>query len=183
MTLQVDFDRDLWVYVPTDWPWEQFATLEQWRDALVRALGDAYGYDEPMREWLAATLDGLSRGADPEEHRFAYLARPHEVIGIASIYELEAAPETSLHELLGVEDDAVARPVEGQTFVGGRLGDGHTATRHVIDEDGAINVVAHWVWRLPDRDVVMIVGDFDLARFETLRADYEALARAIGTAD
>ena len=53
----------------------------------------------------------------------------------------------------------------------------------VIDEDGAINVVAHWVWRLPDRDVVMIVGDFDLARFETLRADYEALARAIGTAD
>ena len=77
----------------------------------------------------------------------------------------------------------MARPVEGQTFVGGRLGDGHTATRHVIDEDGAINVVAHWVWRLPDRDVVMIVGDFDLARFETLRADYEALARAIGTAD
>ena len=114
MTLQVDFDRDLWVYVPTDWPWEQFATLEQWRDALVRALGDAYGYDEPMREWLAATLDGLSRGADPEEHRFAYLARPHEVIGIASIYELEAAPETSLDELLGVEDDAVARRSRGR---------------------------------------------------------------------
>lgn len=183
MTLQVDFDRDLWVYVPTEWPWEQFAALEQWRDALVGSLGDAYGYDEPMREWLTATLEGLSRGAEAEEHRFAHLARPHEAIGIASIYELEDAPETSLDELLGVDDAAAIRPVEPETFVGGRLGDGHTATRHVADDEGAINVVAHWVWRLPDRDVVMVVGDFDLARFEMLRTDYDALARAIGTAD
>ena len=183
MSLHVDFDRDLWVYVPAEWPWEGFATLEQWTAALVGALGDAHGYDRPMREWLADTLAGMSRGADAHEHRFGYLSRPHEALGLASIYELPARRDVTSDDLLGVGDPRAARPVEAQAFDGGRLGPGHTATRHVTDDDGALTAVTHWVWRRPDRDVLMIAGDADPARFAALRGDYDALARAIGTGD
>ncbi|MBN9215780.1 MAG: hypothetical protein ABS62_11750 [Microbacterium sp. SCN 70-200] len=183
MTLHADFDRDLWVYVPTEWPWEGFDSLEEWSGTLVGALSEAYGYDTSMREWLTATVQGLSRSADENEHRFAYLSRPHEAIGIASIYELPARPDTPLEELVGVGDPRATRPVVAAPFSGGRLGAGLSATRHVTDDDGTVSVVTHWVWRLGERDVLMIVGDFDLARFEALRADYDTLARAIGMAD
>lgn len=182
MTLQVDFDQDLWLYVPGAWPWEGFPAIEQWRDALAGALAEAYGYDAPLREWVAATAEGLARGVEDDEHRFAYFSRPHEALGIASIYELARAEEATAEQMLGVHDPAAVREVQVVPFEDGRLGPGLSATRHVADETGAITVVAHWLWRLPDRDVLMIAGDPDLARFEMLREDYDTLARAIGTA-
>lgn len=183
MTLHVDFDQDLWVYIPAEWPWEQFARLEDWSAALVGALGDAYGYDAPLRDWLTATLEGMSRGADEAEHRFGYLSRPHETLGLASVYELPSRPEISTEELVGVGDPRAVRPVVAQAFDGGRLGAGTTATRHVADEAGTVSAVTHWAWRLADRDVLMIAGDFDLPRFKALQVDYDTLARAIGRAD
>ncbi|MFT4214483.1 MAG: hypothetical protein QM622_06875 [Microbacterium sp.] len=183
MSLHVDFDRDLWIYVPAEWPWEAYDSLEQWSATLVGVLGDAYGYDAAMRDWLSATVQGMSRGIDELEHRFAYLSRPHETLGIASIYELPTRPDSPLEELVGVGDPRATRPVEASVFTGGRLGDGMTATHHVVDDDGTVSVVTHWAWRIDERDVLMIVGDFDLARFESLRADYDTLARAIGTSE
>ncbi len=183
MSLHVDFDRDLWVYVPAEWPWEQFRGVEEWSTALVNALGEAYGYDASMREWLDATLQGMSRGADADEHRFAYLARPHEVLGLASIYEQPVHADLSPEQLAGADDPRATRPVAAAPFEGGRLGRGLSAVRHLADENGIITAVAQWVWRLDDRDVLMVVGDDDLARFELLRDDYDALARSIGTAD
>jgi hypothetical protein len=43
--------------------------------------------------------------------------------------------------------------------------------------------VAHWVWRLPDRDVVVIVGDGDLPRFQRLQDAFDGLARSITAVD
>ncbi|MBD7957351.1 hypothetical protein H9651_06845 [Microbacterium sp. Sa4CUA7] len=181
MTLHVDFDQDLWLYVPGAWPWEGFTGIEQWRDVLAEALADAYRYDAPMREWVAATAEGLARGVEENEHRFAYFSRPHEALGIASIYELARAEEATEEQILGVHDPAAVREVQVVPFEG-RLGPGLSATRHVADESGAITVVTHWLWRLDDRDVLMIAGDPDPARFQALREDYDTLARAIGTA-
>ncbi len=181
MSLHVDFDRDLWLYVPDSWPWEGYAGIEQWRDALADALAAAYGYDDAMREWVAATAEGLARGADEHEHRFAYFSRPHEALGIVSIYEMPRSDATD-EQMLGVGDATAVRPVQTAAFADGRLGPGLTATRHVADEQGALTTITHWLWRMDDRDVLMIAGDPDLARFEALREDYDALARAIGLA-
>lgn len=178
--LQVDFDRDLWLYVPAEWPWEQFGTLEDWSSAIVTSLTDAYGYDAPMQEWVRATVEGMSRGVGEYEYRFGYLSRPHEALGMASIYELPAGTGASLDDLLGLPADDAVRPVIVEPFEGGRLGAGVTATRHDVDADGSISAVTHWVWRTPVADVVMIAGDPDPGRFATLRDDYDSLARAIG---
>lgn len=183
MSLQVDFDQDLWLYIPTEWPWQQFATLEAWSGAITASLTDAYGYDAPMQDWVRALVEGMSRGADPEEHRFGYLSRPHEAIGMASIYELPGGADVPDDELLGLTAGPTVRPVEAEAFEGGRLGSGLTSTREQIAEDGTISAVTHWLWRTPDRDVLMIAGDPDPGRFALLRGDYDALARAIGDAD
>lgn len=182
MTLRVDFDQDLWVYVPTEWPWQQFSTLDEWRDALVAALGEAYGYDDELRAWLASTLEGMVRGCSPEEHRFAYLARPHDELALASVFEWARQEDLTRDDILGARDPLAVRPPALSDFDGGPLGTGAKCTRFVSDADGTgpITGVAHWAWRLPDRDIVMIVGDGDLPRFERLQEEFDALARAIG---
>lgn len=184
MTLQVEMDRDSWVYVPSEWPWGPFETSVDWRDALVAAIGDAQGYGEGTREWLAATLDGIVASSDAQEHRFAYLAAPLADLAVVSVYELPRydAPDD---ELLGVGDPTAVRPPVVAEFAGGGLGDGRKSLRFVADPDDAdsLSGIAHWVWRLDDRDVVMIVGDGDLARFQRLQDTFDALARAITTID
>ncbi len=57
MTLHVDFDQDLWVYVSVEWPREGVASLEQ--RSSVGALGDGFGYDASLRAWLQATVAGV----------------------------------------------------------------------------------------------------------------------------
>ena len=199
MTLRVDFDRDLWLYVPTQWPWMGYARPEDWRDAVVAAVGDAHGYDRSLRDWLGATLEGMVRGATPGEERFAYLARPHETIGMASLYEWASSPDAELDDLLGIRGDVSIRPPQVTPIEGAGLGHGTKAVRFVDESrtnadagtagsagrsGGAATIVgvAHWVWRLADRDVIMIAGDADLARFEQLQGPLDDLARSISLA-
>ena len=196
MTLRVDFDRDLWLYVPTQWPWMGYARLEDWRDAVVAAVGDAHGYDRSLRDWLGATLEGMVRGATPGEERFAYLARPHETIGMASLYEWASSPDAELDDLLGIRGDASIRPPQVTPIEGAGLGHGTKAVRFVDESRtnadagtagsagraATIVGVAHWVWRLADRDVIMIAGDADLARFDQLQGPLDDLARSISLA-
>jgi len=181
MPLQVDFDRDSWLYVPTEWPWMSFGSLEEWRDAAVRAIGDAYGYDANLRDWLGATLEGLVRGCGPDEERFAYMARPHDLIGMVSLYEWASSPDLTLEELLGATDPAAVRAPVTTPFAGGALGDGFKTLRFASDSTAADGIVgvAHWVWRTPDSDIVLIAGDSDLVRFQALQDSFDDLARSI----
>lgn len=190
MPLRVDFDRDLWLYIPTEWPWMGYPTLESWRDAVVSALADAYRYDASMRDWLSATLEGMVRGAAPHEERFAYMVRPHEVIGMASLYEWATIADSSLDDLLGVADPGAVRPPTVTPVEGAGLGPGTKAVRFVSDAQSnalagspqaapTIVGVAHWVWRLPDRDIILIAGDSDLVRFDELQVPLDDLARSI----
>ncbi|WP_100814209.1 hypothetical protein [Microbacterium lacus] len=185
MPLRVDFDRDLWLYIPTEWPWMGYPTLENWRDAVVAALADAYGYDAATRDWLSATLEGMVRGAGEGEERFAYLGRPHESIGMVSLYEWATLAESSLDDLLGVTDGASVRPPVVSPIEGAGLGPGTKAVRFTTEaapeasSAPAVVGVAHWVWRLPDRDVILIAGDSDLVRFDERQPAFDDLARSI----
>lgn len=188
MPLRVDFDRDLWLYIPAEWPWMGHPTLESWRDAVVTAIADAYVYDAATRDWLSATLEGMVRGAGAGEERFAYMARPHEIIGMVSLYEWATLAGSSLDDLLGVTDDASVRPPVVTPVEGAGLGPGTKAVRFTgeaaPDASAAPTIVgvAHWVWRLPGRDVILIAGDSDLVRFDELQPAFDDLARSISLA-
>ncbi|MDO8382659.1 MAG: hypothetical protein Q7T17_06740, partial [Microbacterium sp.] len=116
---------------------------------------------------------------------FAYMARPHEIIGMVSLYEWATLAESSLDDLLGVTDDASVRPPVVTPIEGAGLGPGTKAVRFSGEAAAdsaaapAIVGVAHWVWRLPDRDVILIAGDSDLVRFDELQPAFDDLARSI----
>lgn len=179
MTIRVDADPARWMYVPARFPWQGYAGVEEWSDALMSALDELHHYGSDQRELIRAYAEGLSRSIDTGEHRYAYLTQPHVETAIASFYEwphLDVPGE----ELQGATDRAAVRPAVTEPFESEALGAGTVTVRYVAKEpNGVVGAVAHWVWRHPDRDVIMIVGDADLPRFMRLRPLFDELARAI----
>ncbi|WP_454141023.1 hypothetical protein [Microbacterium lacticum] len=132
-----------------------------------------------QRELIRAYAEGLSRSIDTGEHRYAYLTQPHVETAIASFYEWPHL-DVDDAELQGARDVRAVRPAVTEPFHSAALGDGTLTLRHVADAtSGTVSAVAHWVWRMPDRDIIMIVGDSDLPRFLRLRPLYDDLARVI----
>lgn len=179
MTIRVDADPARWMYVPARFPWQGYAAVEEWSDALMSALDDLHHYGADQREFIRAYAEGLSRSIDTGEHRYAYLTQPHVETAIASFYEwphLDVPDE----ELQGAADPRSVRPAVTEPFESEALGAGTVTVRYVSeDPTGVVGAVAHWVWRQPDRDIIMIVGDADLPRFLRLRPLFDELARAI----
>ncbi len=178
MTLRVDADPARWMYIPARFPWQGYERLEEWSEALVTTLTDLHGYDAGQQDLFRAYAEGLSRSTDTGEHRYAYLTQPHVEVAIASFYEWHRL-DVDDDELLGVRDERAVRPPTVEAFESEALGTGAVSVRHIADPEGTVSAVAHWVWRLPDRDIIMIVGDADVPRFLRLRPVYDDLARAI----
>ncbi|WP_298744387.1 hypothetical protein [uncultured Microbacterium sp.] len=178
MTLRVDADPARWMYIPSRFPWQGYARLEDWSATLVSVLSDLHGYDADQQDLFRSYAEGLSRGIDTGEHRYGYLTQPHVEVAIASVYEWHRL-DVSDEELLGVLDERAVRPPTVEAFESDALGTGAVSVRHVADPDGTVSAVAHWVWRQPDRDIILVIGDADIPRFLRLRSVYDELARAI----
>lgn len=178
MTLQVNADPARWMYVPSRFPWQGHAELEDWSSTLISALTDLHGYDTDQQELFRAYAEGLSRSIDTSEHRYAYITQPHVEVAIASFYEWHHL-DVDDDELLGLRDERAVRPPTVEAFASESLGTGAVSVRHVADPGGTVAAVAHWVWRLPERDIIMIIGDADVPRFLRLRPVFDELARAI----
>ncbi|MCT9002694.1 hypothetical protein [Microbacterium memoriense] len=178
MTLQVNADPARWMYIPARFPWQGYAQLEDWSSTLVATLSDLHGYDTDQQDLFRAYAEGLSRGVETGEHRYGYLTQPHVEVAISSFYEWHRL-DVDDDELLGLLDDRAVRPPTVEPFESDALGVGAVSVRHVADPDGTVSAVAHWVWRLPDRDIIMVIGDADIPRFLRLRPVYDELARAI----
>lgn len=188
MTLTVKFDQDLWLPIPREWPWEQYATFEAWRDDLVRVYAQAYDYTPDLQAWLAELLTGMVRSRGVNEHRFVFFPAPHEALAIVALYEIPRttpldAPEPSTESMLGLDDPTAVRPPAKVSFAGA-LGEGAKCMRFVeTGDERSISGIAHWLWRLPDRDILMIVGDSNLSQFDTLQPALDDFARGIVLAD
>jgi hypothetical protein len=180
MTLHVAADPGRWMYIPARFPWQGYTGLEEWSAAVVAALADLHGYDADQRDLFRSFIEGLSRSIETGEHRYAYLSQPHAEVAVASIYEWHRL-DASDDDLLGVGDPRAVRPPVVEPFASENLGAGSVSVRHVADPGGTVSAVAHWVWRLPDRDIILIVGDSDVPRFLRLRPVFDELARAVST--
>lgn len=178
MTLHVNADPARWMYIPSRFPWQGYDRVEEWSSTLVTVLTDLHGYDTDQQDLFRSYAEGLSRGIDTGEHRYGYLTQPHVEVAIASIYEWHRL-DASDDELLGTLDGRAVRPPTVESFQSDALGTGTVSVRHVGDPGGTVSAVAQWLWRLPDRDIIMVIGDADVPRFLRLRPAYDELARAI----
>lgn len=188
MTLTVHYDRDLWLPIPNEWPWEHHVSFEAWRDELVRVYTDAYGYTPDLQTWLADLLTGLVRSVGANEHRFVFFPAPHEALAVVALYEIPrdsplSDPVPSTGSMLGLDDTAAVRPPAKVSFTSA-LGAGEKCMRFIESGDErSISGVSHWLWRLPDRDILMIVGDSNLSQFDALQPMLDDFARSIELAD
>ncbi len=179
MTLRVDCDLLKWLYVPTEWPWEGFASPQEWSVQLADETAVALGYDASTREWLQITLEGLAQNVGPAEYRFVYFVDPNAILSFVSLYEVPRQDD-SFEDLLGMGDSACIRPPQAVRFNSSNLGNGMKSMRFVADaNDREITGISHWAWRQDDRDIVMIAAGQNIAEFGMLQDEFDEFAQSI----
>lgn len=107
------------------------------------------------------------------------------MFSFVSLYELPTTPGLDLTQLLGLDDPSVIRPPVRAQFESASLGTGEKSLRFVTDDprDSTVIGIAHWVWRLADRDILLVAGGAELADFDELQPYFDELARQIQLLD
>lgn len=107
-------------------------------------------------------------------------------MNFASIYQLDTVPEMSLDQLAGADTPDQTHPIELVLMTSPHLGDGLRGLRHVDTggPDHDVAAVLHYVWRGlggdgQSYDILVIIGDFDVVKLESLLPVFDALARSI----
>src|SRR5690625_1636278 len=102
MALNIKWDRGVWLYVPSECPWQQFADAESWVTALVDAYREA-DLTEDEAEWLGDYVRGLRANNTAGAHRFAWFGDPTKVLLSVDVFEQAHDPSLSLDDLVGSE--------------------------------------------------------------------------------
>lgn len=184
-TIAVGFDHNSWLYVPTSWPWGDYATPEDWAEGIAGLLADYHELDADGRHALAKSMLDSREGIDEGEARYLYLANPAEIFFFVSVLYAESNPEFSLEDLAGLNDAATTGKPRVEEFESPALGTGLKATRFVDvgAPDHDIASVTHYAWRSGGLDVVLIFGDFKIVRAEEMIPVIDELARSISVVD
>ncbi|MDJ0377596.1 hypothetical protein [Cryobacterium sp. PH31-L1] len=180
-TIRVDCDRDRWLYVPEEWPWNQFAHLDDWAGTVTGLLTDAHSLDPQTARWIDESLHSIANDRPETESRFVYLANPAEYIFFVSVLYPASSPELTLDDLAAVHDPAATSPVTATTFSSELLGDGVRSIRYadVGEPDHDIAAIAQYAWKGDDLDVVVIAANFNIALLTELLPIVDDLARSI----
>ncbi|WP_104134841.1 MULTISPECIES: hypothetical protein [unclassified Cryobacterium] len=184
-TIRVDFDRDLWLYVPEEWPWNQFADLDDWAGTITVLLTDAYTLDAATARWIDESLHSIANDRPKTESRFVYLANPAESVFFVSVLYPARSPELTLDDLAAVHDPAATSAVAVTTFSSELLGDGVRSIRYADagEPDHDIAAIAQYAWKGDDLDVVVIAANFNIALLTELLPIVDDLARSISIVD
>lgn len=184
MTLNVDCDLSKWLYVPVEWPWADCASPDEWSAWVAEVTSEAHGYTEGQKGWLQSSLEGLARSIGPAEYRFVYFVDPVRTLSFLSLYEIPRQEHESYDSLLGLGDPASIRTPKVVEFISEGLGRGRKSLRFVESgERRDITAVAHWVWRLDDRDIAVIAAGHNIAEFDMLQHEFDEFSRSISRAD
>jgi hypothetical protein len=180
-TIHLDFDRDIWLYVPEAWPFNDFANVDEWSSTIGRLFAESAGVDPKVGEALAATVRTIALETPEEESRFVYMGDAFNFIFFVSIIQLETDKSISLEDLASVDDDAVTRPVELTTMRSRGMGKGLRSVRYVDsgDADHSIALIAQYAWRAKGLDVVMIASSFDVVTLDVLLPVVDELALSV----
>ncbi len=181
MAVEMDYDLDRWVYVPNVFPWESFGDEEQWADAVAHAFGGEGRTAAPAElvEWLRAYLIGAVRSNRSGTIRFAHLPHIAAPQAIVDVYELPRRDDVALKDLTHEDQGPRVRDPEVVPFDSEHLGAGVKSTRWVRTESEAIVRATNWVWRTPERDIVVLTAGSDLPLAEALDPVVDELARTI----
>lgn len=181
MAIDMDYDLDRWVYVPNVFPWESFADEEQWADAVARAFGGEGRTAAPAElvDWLRAYLVGAVRNNRSGTIRFVHLPHITAPHAIVDVYDLPRREDVALTDLTHENQGPAVREPDVVPFASETLGTGTKSTRWIRTAGDTIVRATNWVWRTPERDIVVLTAGSDLPLAEALDPVVDELARSI----
>lgn len=178
--LFAEHDSSEWVYLPKQFPYEEFASLDHWvestyNDVLVRLelKEDLIGwFRETLRTIAGLDLQGLDtfvRVKDPIQHVM--------IIVLGSYVE---TPSMTLDELIGPNGAECASPPVVEDFENPHLGLGRKSRLMLIDEVGAVYGYVRWAWRIDGREIILTASEENVAMLARIEPEIDDFARGIG---
>lgn len=184
-SVKVDFDRDVWLYVPESWPWQGFDNVDIWADTTVRLLAEAYELDDETAQWLGMSLRSITNDRPDQESRFIYLANPGGFIFFLSVASAPTDERLSLESLAGSDDPTVTRQPELEHLESPGMGRGVRTLRYadIGDPSHDIAAIYQYAWRSGGLDVVVIASNFNIPLLLELQPAIDELALSISVVD
>ncbi|WP_084079438.1 hypothetical protein [Demequina sp. NBRC 110057] len=179
--IHIDADFDVWLPIPTEWPWQDYPDVHTWADTVARAFGDAYDWSEQTRQWCIDAVTALSVDAPDDETRLAIIDPDANWVFFTAVLWSPTDATASVEELAGAGDDSSLRGVELVPFVSPTLGEGIRGTRYVDDESSSHDVVGmvQHAFRAKGLDIVVMSSGYDLLLLQELVPALDDLARSI----
>lgn len=182
---ETDYDSDVWVEVPLDFPVADLASAEEWADEFVadalRENPNATGTAESVRE-AALAVAAFTRGF--ESRRFWYFPLEARTLALVQLFELprDAELESVLAEVLGEHDNRATDPVvtEMVSTTGERIVRVAFLAREGTGDASSVYGTMR-VARVSDSSIDLFeLIDQDLFAASTIISDLEVLAASVG---
>lgn len=186
-TVDVAFDRQVWVGLPGEWSEDTWPDHRAWARAVAAAVWDGHQPEpgEQGPEHLALTLAMVAESplvGAPHRRTFLWLPEPSsEVLPVhLEVYAADGERDAVLRELTRADArDAVEPPIV-EAFPHDRLGEGLRVLRYAADpDDGAVVLTLSYAWRVQGLDVLLWLSTFDTGMALRALDDVDELARAI----
>jgi hypothetical protein len=179
--LRVNYDRDLWLHVPEEFPWHEFGTLDEWVSRVTNLVSDDQAFEGPEKEWLANSLRYIHGGRAPYESRYVYLADPRNAFFFVSVLVADPAENLSLDTLAAAKDPAATAAPDVTPFASPTLGDGIRTIRHVNAGPPTHDVVGivQYAWKGDIVDVVVVASHYNVVLLQEALPVIDELARVI----
>jgi hypothetical protein len=191
MALNVTWDREVWLYLPAEFPHGPYPDEDAWIATILKAHRQAR-WNRQQRRWLEEYLRGLRANNRVGAHRFAYFVDLRKVLLSVDVFEGPHDPHSTLHDITGSDGiDTDARPPVVVDIVAQGLGPGTRVERaltvpmttheRIGPGDGATEVIVmvFWVFRSEEADVVITATKSDPAVLAAALPDIEALIDGI----
>lgn len=153
--VMMGYDPDLWVALPTGWPFKGHDTATTWVEL---TLGDICSRSPSItrsrRRHARAVLDYLARWPSEGESRFLLAPNLDELTAILRVQYAwcEGERESMLRQLVLASDQDAVEPPALERFASEGLGDGWRGVRY-SDTDGVLEATAVYAFRSEPYDL------------------------------
>jgi hypothetical protein len=191
MVLKITWDREVWLYLPLEFPHSAYADEDAWLATIMAAYRRA-GWSRKQRQWLEDYLRGLRANNRVGAHRFAYMVDPLRLLVSVDVFEGPHDPHLTLHDITGSDGvDTDARPPVVVEMVAPGLGPGTRVERaltvpittheRIGTGDGPTELITmvFWVFRSQTADVLVTATKSDPAVLVAVMPAIEALIDGI----
>ena len=187
MTVDADFDRQIWIGVPGEWNETTWPDYRDWArqvaDALWKGWTPAPGQMGP--DHLALVL--AMHAENPllaAAYRRCFLWLPEPAAEPFPVflegYIADGDREQALQDMAGAHPDGAVEAPIVEEFVNAQLGAGIRVLRYSTDpERGNIILTLSYAWRTGESDILLWMSTTDTASALGALADIDDLARSV----